>query len=83
MDAEVIKVFVSIDHILSFVEDVDKLKDKSRRFFNLIEESLHIIESCGKFILGYLHSSTKGTVFIDRVQFLLTVSARSNASGAF
>ena len=63
MDSKVIKVFVSIDRILSFVEDIDKLKHKP--FFNLIEESLHIIESCGKFIFKYLHSSNKGTILID------------------
>ena len=61
MDSEVIKVFVSIDHILSFVEDVDKLKDKSQSFSKLIEESLHIIENCGGFILEYLHRGKRGT----------------------
>ena len=65
MDSQVIKVFVSVDHVLSFVEDVDKLKDKSHRFFNLIEESLRIIESCGEFVLGYLHGGSKGIISID------------------
>ena len=71
MDSEVIKVFLSVDHILSFVEDVDKLKGKSHRFFKLIEESLHIIANCGKFILEYLYSSTKGMIF-DRLSLIST-----------
>ena len=62
MDAEVIKVFVSIDHVLSFVEDIDELKDGQRRFFSLIEETLRIIQDCGKFILEYLHGSTGGKI---------------------
>ena len=65
MDSEVIRVFMAIDRALSFVEDVEKLKDEKSRFFSLIEDSLRIIEDCGKFILKYLRGSPKGTILIS------------------
>ena len=73
MDSRVIGVFAAIDRVLSFIEDVDKLKDKERRFFNHIEESLRIIESCGQFILKYLRGSPKGSIPISWVGHLLTL----------
>ena len=65
MDSAVIGVFVAIDRVLSFVEDVEKLKDKQHRFFDLIEESLRIIEDCGQFIFKYLRGSGKGTTLMN------------------
>ena len=65
MDSEVIRIFVAIDRVLSFVEDVEKLEDKKHRFLNLIEDSLHIIEDCGQFILKYLRGSLKGAIPIS------------------
>ena len=61
MDLEVIKVFISMDRILSFVEDVGRLKDQEQRFFSLIEQSLRVIEDCGTFILECLHGSARST----------------------
>jgi len=54
-----------MDHVLSFVEDIDKLEGKEQRFFDLIEESLHVIKDCGAFILKYFNSNTKGTNSIN------------------
>ena len=60
MDSEVIEVFASMDRVLSYVEDVDKLKGQEQPFFDLIEESLRIIKGCGTFILRYLNGDAKG-----------------------
>ena len=73
MDAEVIKVFVSIDHVLSFVENIHKLKGGQHRFFSLIEETLRIIQDCGKFIIGYLHGNTRGEKSMGCAYNILTV----------
>lgn len=64
MDLEVIEVFVSMDRILSYVEDVDKLKGQEQPFFDLIEESLRVIKGCGTLILRYLKSDAKGARFV-------------------
>lgn len=74
MDSGVIRVFVSMDHVLSFVEDIDKLKDREQRFFNLIEESIRVIGDCGSFILSYLSGTSRGTNLINRVRHLLTLN---------
>ena len=71
MDSGVIRVFVSMDCILSFVEDVSKLKDKEQRFFNLIEQSLHAMKDCGTFILKYLNGNTRGTKLMNCVFYAL------------
>ena len=65
MDSEVIEVFVCVDHVLSFAEEVDKLKDKRKLFGKLIEQSLRIIDGCGTFILKYLNSNTRGAKLMN------------------
>ena len=60
MDSSVINLFVSIDYVLSFVEDVDRLQDKEQHFFVLIEECLRLIAESGTFICKYLNESKKG-----------------------
>lgn len=64
MDSGVIQIFVAVDRVLSFVEDIEKLKDNEGRFLNLIEGSLRIIEDCGQFILRYLRGSPKSMILI-------------------
>ena len=64
MDSEVIEVFVCMDHVLSFAEEVDKLKDKRKLFLNLIDQSLRIIDGCGTFILMYLNGNTGGAKLV-------------------
>ena len=66
MDTSVINLFVSIDHVLSFVEDIDRLQEKGQHFFALIEESLRLIDESGTFICKYLAENKKGTKLINR-----------------
>ena len=60
-----IDLFVSMDHVLSFVEDVDKLKGKGERYFDLIEESLRVIGGSASLLLKYINATTKGTKVMD------------------
>lgn len=64
MDSGVIEAFVAMDCVLSYVERVGELKDEEQLFLALIEESLHIIEACGRVILKYLNSNTKGACML-------------------
>ena len=62
IDLGVINLFASMDYVLSFVESVDKLKDKDEQFFDFIEESLRVIEKCALFILKYFSGNPKGII---------------------
>ena len=61
MDSDVTELFIMMDHAHSFVESVDKLKEKQQWFLDLINECLVIINECGSFILKYLDRSTIGS----------------------
>ena len=49
-----------MDDILSFVEDVDVLKDKLKRFTSTIEQVLLTIDSCCSWVKKYLETNTRG-----------------------
>ena len=55
------ELFITMDHALSFVENVDKLKEKQQWFLDLISECLVMIEGCGTFILKYLNRNIVGS----------------------
>ena len=61
MDSDVTELFITMDHALSFVENVNKLEEKQQWFLDLISECLVMIEECGSFILKYLDRSTMGS----------------------
>ena len=52
-----------MDDILSFVEDVDGLKDKLKRFTSTIEQILLTIDSCCSWVKKYLETNTPGMNF--------------------
>ena len=55
------ELFITMDHALSFVENVEQLKEKRQWFVDLIEECVVMIEECGSFILKYLDRSKAGS----------------------
>ena len=55
-----------IDDILSFVEDVDVLKDKLKRFTSTIEQILLTINKCCAWMKKYLDTNAAGT-YPDKV----------------
>ena len=61
MDSDVTDLFISMDHALSFVENVEKLKEKQQWFLDLIHECLVTIEECGSFILKYFGRNIIGS----------------------
>ena len=61
MDSDVTELFITMDHALSFIENVDRLKEKQQWFLNLISECLVVIKECGLFILKYLDRSIAGS----------------------
>ena len=61
MDSDVTELFITMDHALSFVENVEQLKEKQQWFIELINECVVTIEECGSFILKYLDRSKAGS----------------------
>ena len=55
-----------MDDILSFVEDVDGLKDKLKRFTSTIEQILLTINKCCAWMKKYLDTNAAGT-YPDKV----------------
>ena len=60
MDKDIADLVGDIDDILSFVEDVDVLKDKLKRFTSTIEQILSTIDSCCSWVKRYLENNTAG-----------------------
>ena len=52
----------SMDDILSFVEDAERLKDKLKRFVDIIQQVLITIEECCTWIGKYLETNVAGTI---------------------
>ena len=67
MDSSMIDLFVSMDYVLSFVEDIDKLKGKGERFFDLVEESLRVIGRSASIMLKYINATAKGAKDTDHL----------------
>ena len=67
-----VELFVSMDHVLSFIENVDNLKEKQEWFLNIIKETLGMIEECGSFILKYLGANVAGSLLWITSRSLLT-----------
>ena len=61
MDSDVTELFITMDHALSFVENVNALKEKQQWFIDLINECIVTIEGCGLFILKYLDRNIMGS----------------------
>ena len=60
MDKDIVDLVGDMDDILSFVEDVDALKDKLKRFTDTIQQILETIVACGSLIRGYLGAGIVG-----------------------
>ena len=54
MDKKIIELIADIDDILSFVKDVDVLKDKLKHFLDTIQQILETIIVCSSLIREYL-----------------------------
>ena len=66
VDKDIIELVGDMDDILSFVEDVDGLKDKLKRFTSTIEQILLTIDSCCSWVKEYLKTNTPG-MNLDKV----------------
>ena len=60
MDKDIVDLIGDIDDILSFVEDVDGLENKLKRFADTIEQVLLAIHSCCSWVKKYLGANTAG-----------------------
>ena len=61
MDKDIVDLVGDMDDILSFVEDVDGLKDKLKRFTSTIEQILLTINKCCAWMKKYLDTNAAGT----------------------
>ena len=66
MDKDIVDLVGDMDDILSFVEDVDGLKDKLKRFTSTIEQILLTINKCCAWMKKYLDTNAAGT-YLDKV----------------
>ena len=66
MDKDIVDLVGDMDDILSFVEDVDGLKDKLKRFTSTIEQILLTINKCCAWMKKYLDTNAAGT-YQDKV----------------
>ena len=77
MDKKIIELIADIDDILSFVEDMDVLKDKLKHFLDTIQQILQTITSCSSLIREYLDAGAIGmrsnNVFLN---ILISLSGR-------
>ena len=71
MDSDIVKLFISMDGALSFVESIEALKDKQQPFLDAVEGVLQTIEECTSHILNYLQVGVAGS-------FSLTVNTSTN-----
>ena len=60
MDKKIIELIIDVDDILSFVEDVDVLKDKLNHFLDTIQQLLETITACSSLIREYLDAGAIG-----------------------
>ena len=60
MDAEIVDLIEDINAILSFVEDVNVLKDKLKQFEDTIRQVLDVIRGCCCWIIKYLEADIAG-----------------------
>ena len=63
VDKDIIELVGDMDDVLSFVEDVDVLKDKLTSFTSTIEQILLTIDSCCSWVKKYLETNTPGMTF--------------------
>ena len=69
MDEDVTELVEDMDELLSFVDNVDILKEKLKHFLDTIERILRTIEECCEFIRAYLERNTIGTTFNSSAVF--------------
>ena len=60
MDEEITELVEELDNALTFVQDVELLRNKLERFTELIEQVLQVIKECSKSINKYLDSNKPG-----------------------
>ena len=60
MDKKITELIVDIDDVLSFVEDVEVLKDKLKHFLDTIQQILETIIACSSLIREYLDAGVVG-----------------------
>ena len=60
MDKKITELIVDIDDVLSFVEDVEVLKDKLKHFLDTIQQILETIIVCSSLIREYLDAGVVG-----------------------
>ena len=63
MDEEIKELVEEMDNALTFVQDVELLRNKLERFTELIEQVLQVIKECSESINKYLDSNKAG---VDR-----------------
>ena len=63
VDKDIAELVGEMDDILSFVEDVDVLKDKLKQFMSTIEQILLTIDLCCSWVKKYLETNTPGMHF--------------------
>ena len=73
MDKEIVGLIVVIDDILSFVEDVDVLKDKLKHFTDTLEQILTTITTCGTCIERYLKANVAG-ISSDNTHLIILIN---------
>ena len=73
MEKDILRLIRDMDKSLSFVEDIDILKDKLKRFTETIQNVLSIIHDCAVVIRDYLDSDTIGMAFCLRCNVLICV----------
>ena len=64
MDKDVVDLVVSMEKMLSFVEDTDSLREKLNQFTDTVNKVLQGIAACSKAIREYIDASLPGG-FID------------------
>ena len=69
VDKDIVELVGNMDDVLSFVEDVDVLKDKLKRFTSTIEQILLTIDSCCSWVKKYLEANTPGMNLYEVSQF--------------
>ena len=73
MDKKIVNLMGEIDNTLSFVEEVDVLKDKLKRFTDTIQKILETITACSSSVEDYLDANAAGICPINAYLNVLTV----------
>ena len=83
MDKDVVDLIVSMEKMLSFVEDTDGLREKLNQFTDTVNKVLQGIAACSKAIREYIDASLPGGFIKDsRTYSYLTFNFRSRPNVA-